>query len=76
MQMLIWADEKYNTQKNSCVFSRLKKIPASFIDSIKKSLLAKISDPKNPWKEIMTPLPLPLNKETSLMISKQKNFLP
>ena len=45
--MLIWADEKYNTQKNPCVVFATQKNPASFIDP-KKSLLAKMSDPKNP----------------------------
>ena len=48
MLLLIWADEKYNTQKTPVLFSRPQKIPASFIDP-KKSLLAKMSDPqKNP----------------------------
>ena len=30
--MLIWADEKYNTQKNPCVVFATPKNPASFID--------------------------------------------
>ena len=47
MLLLIWADEKYNTQKIPVLFSRPQKIPASFKDP-KKSLLAKMSDPKNP----------------------------
>ena len=42
---LIWADEKYNTQKNPSVVFATRKIPASFTDP-KKSLLAKMSDPK------------------------------
>ena len=45
MLFLIWADEKYNTQKIPLLISRPKKIPASFIDP-KKSLLVKMSDPK------------------------------
>ena len=45
MLLLISADEKYNTQKIPVLFSRPKKIPASFIDP-KESLLAKMSDPK------------------------------
>ena len=44
---LIWADEKYNTQKNPSVVFATWKIAASFTDP-KKSLLAKISDQKNP----------------------------
>ena len=35
MLLLILADEKYNTQKIPVLFSRPKKILASFIDSIK-----------------------------------------
>ena len=45
MLFLIRPDEKYNTQKNPSVVFATQKIPASFIDP-KKSLLAKMSDPK------------------------------
>ena len=44
--LLIWADERYNTQKNPCVFLQLQKIPASFMDP-KKSLMAKFQIQKN-----------------------------
>ena len=47
MLLLIWADEKYNTQKKSLFFFfATQKIPASFTDP-KNTHLAKISDPKN-----------------------------
>ena len=45
MLLLIWADEKYNTQKYPCAFFATQNIQASFVDP-KKSFLAKISDPK------------------------------
>ena len=48
-QLQLWFELMKNTipQKIRVLFSRPKKIPASFIDP-KKSLLAKMSDPKNP----------------------------
>ena len=46
--LLLWADAKYNTQKNACVFfPLLKKFSATFIEP-KKFLLATILYPKTP----------------------------
>ena len=55
MLLLILADEKYNTQKIPVLFSRPKKILASFIDSIKIPFGQNV----RPKKILGTPPPRP-----------------